>query len=203
MDYKDILRESKLCARGKNAAKARFDKYPSAYANGHAVQVCKGKIKGLDGKKKVASGYQSGKGKPKKEGYAFESDEMKFESLEEMFEQVKKDLIASGYLSEDYVFEELNEAEYRGRKVKLNKPFRDSGGGKKFAVYVKTPKGNVKKVRFGAQGYRVRNTSKGRASNFKKRHNCQNKKDRTTAGYWSCNVGRYRKQLGLSSSRTW
>lgn len=49
----------KLCKRGKAAAKAKYKVYPSAYANGYAVQVCKGKRKGLDGKKKVASGYKS------------------------------------------------------------------------------------------------------------------------------------------------
>jgi hypothetical protein len=48
---------TKLCARGKSAAKSKFDVYPSAYANGYAVQVCKGKIKGLDGKKKCSSPY--------------------------------------------------------------------------------------------------------------------------------------------------
>ena len=31
----------------------------------------------------------------------------------------------------------------------------------------------------------------------------QDLKDRTTAGYWSCNVGRYAKQIGLSSSNSW
>lgn len=48
---------TKLCARGKSAAKAKYDVYPSAYANGHAVQVCKGKIKGLDGKKHCSPPY--------------------------------------------------------------------------------------------------------------------------------------------------
>jgi len=48
---------TKLCARGKSAAKAKFDVYPSAYANGYAVQVCKGKIKGLDGKKQCSGTY--------------------------------------------------------------------------------------------------------------------------------------------------
>jgi len=47
----------KLCARGKASAKAKYKVYPSAYSNGHAVQVCKGKIKGLDGKKKCSSPY--------------------------------------------------------------------------------------------------------------------------------------------------
>jgi hypothetical protein len=48
---------TKLCARGKSAAKAKFDVYPSAYANGYAVQVCKGKIKGLDGKKHCSGAF--------------------------------------------------------------------------------------------------------------------------------------------------
>jgi hypothetical protein len=48
---------TKLCARGKAAAKARYDVFPSAYSNGHAVQVCKGKISGLDGKKRCSGAY--------------------------------------------------------------------------------------------------------------------------------------------------
>ena len=48
---------TKLCARGKAAAKSKFDVYPSAYANGYAIQVCKGKIKGLDGKKRCSGTY--------------------------------------------------------------------------------------------------------------------------------------------------
>ncbi len=48
---------TKLCVRGKSAAKAKFDVYPSAYANGYAIQVCKGKIKGLDGKKQCSGTY--------------------------------------------------------------------------------------------------------------------------------------------------
>ena len=48
---------TKLCSRGKSAAKAKFDVYPSAYANGYAVSVCKGRIKGLDGKKRCSPPY--------------------------------------------------------------------------------------------------------------------------------------------------
>jgi hypothetical protein len=48
---------TKLCARGKAAAKSKFDVYPSAYANGYAVQVCKGKQPGLDGKKRCSGAY--------------------------------------------------------------------------------------------------------------------------------------------------
>lgn len=48
---------TKLCSRGKAAAKSKFKVYPSAYANGYAVQVCKGKMPGLDGKKHCSGSY--------------------------------------------------------------------------------------------------------------------------------------------------
>lgn len=64
MDDKDMMMSegrkktgTKLCARGKAAAKARYDVFPSAYSNGHAVQVCKGKIKGLDGKRHCSGAF--------------------------------------------------------------------------------------------------------------------------------------------------
>jgi len=48
---------TKLCARGIASAKAKYDVYPSAYSNGHAVQVCKGKVKGLDGKRRCSGAF--------------------------------------------------------------------------------------------------------------------------------------------------
>ena len=62
IDYEDITEGkkktgTKLCSRGKSAAKSKFDVYPSAYANGYAVQVCKGTKPGLDGQKKCSSPY--------------------------------------------------------------------------------------------------------------------------------------------------
>lgn len=62
VDYEDIHEGkkktgTKLCARGKEAAKAKFKIYPSAYSNGFAVQVCQGKIKGLDGKRHCSGAY--------------------------------------------------------------------------------------------------------------------------------------------------
>jgi hypothetical protein len=99
--------------------------------------------------------------------------------------------------------EQLNEAKHRGKDVKLNKPFRTPGGSKKFAVYVKTPKGTIKKVTFGDPNLRVRNANKKAAKSFRARHKCDQKKDRTTAGYWSCNVGRYAKSLGIVSKNKW
>jgi len=62
VDFEDIHEGkkktgTKLCARGKAAAKAKFKVYPSAYANGYAVQVCKGKMPGTDGKKHCSGSY--------------------------------------------------------------------------------------------------------------------------------------------------
>ena len=62
VDYEDIHEGKKktgtpLCSRGKAAAKSKFKVYPSAYANGYAVQVCKGRMPGLDGKKKCSPPY--------------------------------------------------------------------------------------------------------------------------------------------------
>lgn len=113
------------------------------------------------------------------------------------------------YLDAPYIYETeteediLQEAIHRGKKVELNKPKRTPGGPKKFAVYVKTPGGGIKKVTFGDPKLKIKNSNKGAAKSFRARHKCDQKKDRTTAGYWSCNVGRYAKQLGLSSSNSW
>jgi len=113
------------------------------------------------------------------------------------------------YLDAPYIYETeteediLAEAKHRGKNVNIGKPFRTSGGPKKFAVYVKSKNGGVKKVTFGDPNLRVKNANKKAAKSFRARHNCKDKKDRTTAGYWSCNVGRYAKQLGLSSSNSW
>ena len=93
----------------------------------------------------------------------------------------------------------IPEAEYRGKKVKLNKPKR--GGSKKFYVYVKNPKtGNIKKVSFGDTGLSVKLKQRGARASFAARHKCAQKKDKTKAGYWSCNIGRYWKSLGGSSN---
>ena len=97
----------------------------------------------------------------------------------------------------------LEEAEYQGKKVDLNKPKR--GGSKKFYVYVKNPKtGKVKKVAFGAKdgggNLAVKLKDPKRRKAFADRHNCKDKKDKTKAGYWSCRVGRYWKSLGGSKN---
>jgi hypothetical protein len=95
------------------------------------------------------------------------------------------------------VDEELDEAEYRGKDVPLNKPKR--GGSKKFYVYTKNKKGNVVKVSFGGTtGLNVKIDEPGARSSFAARHQCATKKDKTKPGYWACNIGRYWKSLGGS-----
>ena len=90
---------------------------------------------------------------------------------------------------------ELEEAEYKGRKVTLNKPIRTSEvDGKKFKVYVKDPKtGNVRKITYGDSKGGLKgnwNNAEARAS-FAKRHKCAEKKDKTKAGYWACRAHKY------------
>ena len=114
-------------------------------------------------------------------------NELLEQSLEESYEDDNEFFEAFGWIEDN-----LEEAEYQGRKVKLNKPMQ--GDVKKFKVYVKDPKtGNVKKVNFGHGGSSVKgkamkirkNNPKARKS-FRARHNCDNPGPKTKARYWSC-----------------
>lgn len=98
---------------------------------------------------------------------------------------------------------DVDEAEYRGKDVDLNKPFRTPGGPRKFAVYTKNDKGNVIKVGFGQPGMRVNNDDPEKARSFQKRMRCDNPGPRWKPRWWACNVARYRKLLGIKSSRPW
>ena len=80
--------------------------------------------------------------------------------------------------------QQITEGEYEGRQVKLNKPMQ--GDVKKFKVYVKNSKGNVVKVNFGQKGMVIKKDNPGARKSFRARHKCDQKKDKTTAGYWSC-----------------
>jgi hypothetical protein len=95
--------------------------------------------------------------------------------------------------------ESIDEAKNDNKK--LNKPTRDSSGGKAYKVYVKDPKtGNIKTVRFGSGGLRAKINDKKARNAFAARHKCSTKKDKTKAGYWSCRLPRYAKLLGLKSN---
>jgi hypothetical protein len=97
---------------------------------------------------------------------------------EELLERVMDYLV-------DEFGDQLDEAEYQGRDVDLNKPTR--GDVKKFKVYVKDPStGNVKKVNFGDPNMRIKKSDPDRRRSFRARHRCDTAKDKTTARYWSC-----------------
>jgi len=97
------------------------------------------------------------------------------------FEEIDK-------LCDEVIFEheqeDIQEAEYQGKKVKLNDPIR--GGSKKFYVYVKDGD-KVKKVSFGdTTGLSIKRDDPARRRNFRARHNCDNPGPKTKARYWSC-----------------
>jgi len=92
----------------------------------------------------------------------------------------------------------LLEADKKKKQPPLNKPKR--GGPKAYFVYVRNPKTKkIKKVTFGSGGLRAKLGNKKASQAFAARHDCKNKKDRTKASYWSCNLPRYHKQLGLGT----
>jgi hypothetical protein len=100
------------------------------------------------------------------------------------------------YLDAPYIYETEEDI------LSESKVNRTSGGTKKFAVYVKSKTGGIKKITFGDSNLKGINENKKEIKSFRVLHKCSQKKDRTTAGYWSCNVGRYAKQLGISSSNS-
>ena len=184
--------------------KARYDVWPSAYASGALVKCRKVGAKNW-GNKSKKEGYPGISVKDKDDkninecwvGYKQIGMKDKggkqvpncVKEVTEIFYEV--DGKGHGYTFEYLRLpEDLNEAEYQGRKVKLGKPTQ--GDVKKFKVYVKNPKGNVVKVNFGQGGDAKGGTMKIRKSNpkarasFRARHNCDNPGPRQKARYWSC-----------------
>lgn len=124
-----------------------------------------------------------------------------------------RDLYYKGYLklneSDEFIL--LTEAGrtgiFGGKEVTLDIPRR--GGSKKYYVYVNSGRKNAegrvvaKKVSFGDPNLTVKNYSPERRKSFRARHKCHLKTDKKTPGWWSCNVARYRKYLGLTSDKPW
>ena len=111
-----------------------------------------------------------------------------FLNEEEEYYYIEDATYDDGTLAEDVEFwdDVIEEAEYQGRKVTLNKPMR--GDVKKSKVYVKDPKtGNVKKVNFGDPNMKIKKSNPERRKSFRARHNCDpNPGPKTKARYWSC-----------------
>ena len=85
-------------------------------------------------------------------------------------------------------FEGKIQAETKGTKKTLNKPFRTSDGPKKFSVYVKNEKGNVVKVNFGDPNMEIKRDDPARRKSYGARHNCDTPGPKWKANYWSCKM---------------
>ena len=159
----------------KSRIKRKYKVWPSAYASGALVKAYKAAGGGYRNVKEVITNPTY-----KLEGYRTNEcgkiTELHF-GIQEAETQV------------------LGEAEYRGRKVSLGKPFRTPGGPKKFSVYVKNPSGNIVKVNFGHKGeggkktMRIKKSNAARRKSFRARHNCDTPGPRHKARYWSCRFG--------------
>jgi hypothetical protein len=128
------------------------------------------------------------------EKYLLAADQKEFEELRSDFDDFigesidETDQFCEACLAE-YLLEyenKLEEAEYRGRKVSLGKPFLTPGGPKKRSVYVKNAKGNVVKVNFGDPNMKIKKSNPARRRSFRARHKCSNPGPRWKARYWSC-----------------
>jgi hypothetical protein len=160
----------------KSRIKKKYKVWPSAYASAALVKAYKA----------AGGGYRNVKEEIQEPEYRLEGYKTDCNgNISELYFTVTE---ASSYHL-------LGEAEYRGRKVSLGKPFRTPGGPKKFSVYVKKPNGNVVKVNFGHKGTGGQKTMKIKKSNaarrkaFRSRHRCHSPGPRHKARYWSCRFG--------------
>jgi len=192
-EYCNILSEKKDACYHK--VKARYDVWPSAYASGALVKCRKVGAANWGNKSKKKESVEEARGTCwvgyQQKGMKKKGDRMVPNCVKEITE-IFYEVDGKGY---GYTFEynrenDLHEAEYQGRKVKLGKPMQ--GDAKKFKVYVKNPKGNVVKVNFGQGGdakggtMRIRKSNPKARANFRARHNCDNPGPRHKARYWSC-----------------
>jgi len=160
--------------------KARYDVWPSAYASGALVKC-----------RKVGAANWGNKSKKEsfsRQLYNKHLSEIKKENIISESFDVYSESKGIGYTLE--LQGGITEAEYQGRKVKMNKPM--AGDSKKFKVYVNSGKKNkdgtikVKKVEFGQKGVKIKKSNPERRKSFRARHNCENPGPKTKARYWSC-----------------
>ena len=165
----------KLYSSVKSRIKRKFKVWPSAYASAALVKAYKA----------AGGGYRN-------ESVTIENPVYRVEGYKT---NACGKIVELHFGLQEAGNEILGEAEYRGRKVSLGKPFRTPGGPKKFAVYVKNPKGNVVKVNFGHKGeggkktMKIKKSNAARRKSFRARHRCSSPGPRHKARYWSCRFG--------------
>ena len=181
MEVKELIIErtvptdKKLYASVKSRIKKKYKVWPSAYASGAVVKAYKA----------AGGGYRTVKETLKNPSYKLEGySTNQCGKITELHFVLKESTVNN-----------IDEAEYRGRKVSLGKPFRTPSGPKKFSVYVKKPNGNVVKVNFGHKGeggkktMRIKKSNAARRKSFRARHRCHSPGPRHKARYWSCRFG--------------
>ena len=188
-EYCEILSEKKDACYHK--VKARYDVWPSAYASGALVKCRKVGAKNWGTKSKKKESIEEKRGTCwvgyKQLGMKKKGDKMVPNCVKEVY--YEENGKGYGYTFE-FSGEDLQEAEYQGRKVKLNKIMQ--GDKKKFKVYVKNDKGNTVVVHFGQGGdakggtMRIRKSNPGARKSFRARHNCDNPGPKYKARYWAC-----------------
>ena len=188
----------KLCKKGQAYRRKRMaaGEKSSAYLSGRAVKVCKGQMQGENTD-------------PDNDDITIDPDTNFKVDLKHLLKKHKVDdgedldeieMTIQEVLDMDVIDEDITEAKYKGKTVKLNKPMR--GDVKKFKVYVNTGKKNadgsikVKKVNFGHGGtsakalgqktMKIRKSNPKRRAAFRARHRCDNPGPKTMARYWSC-----------------
>ena len=211
MGEENVPTNPSLWSRAKAAARSKFDVYPSAYANAWASKWYKSKGGGWKKKAKKESvdldAFELVEYR-RKDVYAITDKKGKVVAANLTKQNAHKEIsrhrdgtivldpdakvgdILKTFAKEDCDCgcgdHEITESEYQGKKVKLNDPFRTSGGPKKFSVYVKNEKGNVVKVNFGDPNMEIKRDDPARRKSFRARHNCDNPGPKWKARYWSC-----------------
>lgn len=110
-----------------------------------------------------------------------------------MFEGEEVPLDFPMYIEEEQALDEKKKKKKKKKNPPLNKPTKNSGGGKKYKVYVRSKSGGIKKITYGDAKGGLKgnwNNAEARAS-FAKRHKCAEKKDKTKAGYWACRAHKH------------
>ena len=160
----------KRYSKAVGVMKGKTDEVKEAKGLGKRVKVVKGHFAGEEGTIREIK-HGAFKGAPKSYYIDLDNGEMADNLPADILRLIKRT--------------DVDEAEYQGHEVTLNKP--TAGDVKKSKVYVKDPKtGNIKKVNFGDPDMTIKKYIPARKKSFRARHNCDNPGPKTKARYWSC-----------------
>ena len=174
---------------GKSIPKHEEDKVSDKEYKAPTSEEEEGKEKGLDGKA-CWDGYKL-QGTKKKGGKTVDNC-VKIEDAEDMpadkvdeFHRALDELVHKylGHSSDEAPEEDAEKVDKD--RMKCNSPRRTSGGSKKFVVKA-CKDGKEKIVRFGDPNMKIKKSNPKRRKSFRARHKCDQKKDKFSAGYWSC-----------------